>query len=118
MPHNKSDVAAIIKQLSQPDIIQQSIVCWYNKPFEKGATVQAGPEQLKVPFPSTLVFVDAKPKANWSHPCQYIFLSQDGDETAIHEAQYPPFMADPPAEYTVILRYGEPPQDERNFSPY
>ncbi len=35
-------------------------------------------------------FIDDQPGANWSHPCRYVFLSEDGSSFAVLYKQLPP----------------------------
>ncbi len=119
MAQDPLKIVNLLHEQLPPETIQQSIICWYKKIFEKGESFHAGSTVITVPFRSTLVFVDLKPKANWGHPCQYFFISDDADrEPYTVAAMFPPFMDTPPHDYVVLLRYGIKPADDRNFNPY
>ena len=113
------DIIRLLEEKLSSATIKESIIYWYRKIFAKGETFHAGSAIITVPFRSTLVFIDLKPKANWEHPCQYFFISDETDLAPyIVEATFPPFMDTPPDDYIVLLRYGIKPADNRNFNPY
>lgn len=48
-------------------------------------------EELECPEGKCWIFfIDEMPPANWSHPCQILFVSISTDEVVQHKCQFPP----------------------------
>ena len=118
MPATLPEVERIVRKVLDKATVAQSLIFWWDRPFNEGDVVRVGPQELKAPFLSTLVFIDMAPKSNWSHPCKYMFISNLTDEVRAFDASFPPFMDKPPPEYSLILRYGVPPPDSKDYNPY
>ena len=67
--------------------------------IEKGETVGPEHQKIKADRPSFLVFADDEPRANFTHPCRYLFY--DAETAAFQRevpATFPPFTAEDPIE--------------------
>ena len=112
------EVEHIVRKELDQATVAQSLIFWWDRHFNEGDVVRVGPGELKAPFSSTLVFIDMAPKSNWGHPCTYVFVGDATDEVKAFGASFPPFMDKPPPGYSLILRYGAPPPDSKDFNPY
>ncbi len=108
----------LLKKTLSPDVIDKSMIFVDSSPHKEGSEVMAGRESFTYPYDGFMVFVDLEPRANWSHDCLYLFVSSDLKNLTELRASFPPYFGEVPETYTVLLRYGNTPDDVRNFSPY
>ncbi len=112
----KDEVLTVVLDSLSPEEAASSIVYWDQRVFEEGESVTLGSETLEVTANATLVFVDLEPRANWGHACAYFLIDLETREIERHPAEFPPYLDDPPPEYKVLFRYGEPPPHDRHFN--
>ncbi len=73
--------------------------------LDPGSSVDVGRDELAVPWPAHLAFVDLAPTENWGHACRYVLVPADasGDEPIVVEAQFPPFLRGVSDNWRVAL---------------
>lgn len=108
---------ALVRRYLSPEEIARSLVFWDRRGLRAGEPVGPAVPALVAPFDCTVVFVDLAPGANWAHPARYLFIEVDTERCTVAPAAFPPYLADPPDTYVLILRHGERPLDERDFRP-
>jgi len=107
----------VLGKLSQEQI-KQSFIYWDRRARPRGDPIKIGPQTFEMPFDGTMVFVDFAPRANWAHPCLYVFVNVETNYTQILEASFPPNIDPTDKSYIIILRFGKQPPHERYFSAF
>ncbi len=116
MDADSSQILEAVKRCLNPEDINSSCIYWHQKPRSRGETISSGSQMMVVPFDGTLVFVDLAPRANWAHPCLYIFIDSTASRTEVTEASFPPGINPADESYVILFRYGKKPPDERYFN--
>lgn len=106
-----TDVLDIVRGKLSDSEYQRSDIYWHKGKFERGQNLKIGPLDWVMPFDAVLVFVDLAPKANWAHPCLYVFIELHLSEVRILKSSFPPPAPDWPGSYALLSKKGEPLQD-------
>lgn len=62
-----------------------------NRILEANSQMESFGKEEKTPnYTSWFFFVDDAPKANWEHPCRYVFVNSISGEISIHNQSFPP----------------------------
>jgi hypothetical protein len=61
-------------------------------PLKKGETIKAITKTYQVDAlaSSWVFFIDDAPRANWEHPCRYVFVDEDTGNYTVIEGKTPP----------------------------
>jgi hypothetical protein len=118
MGWGKRRILGIAEGILNPPQRERSIIYWNARSLREGEEMIAGPQTLKMPFEGTVVFVDLSPRANWAHPCLFLFISRGTLQTRVVESSFPPLMDRLGDRWIVLLRFGENPTDEHDFNAF
>lgn len=118
MRWEKRRILGIAEGVLDSSQIKRSFVYWNARTLKEGEEITAGPQTLKMPFEGTVVFVDLSPRANWAHPCLYLFIGYGTPQTRVVKSSFPPPMDRPGDKWIVILRFGKNPVDEHDFDAF
>ncbi len=114
----KEKIVTLVQNTILSETIDNSIIFIDTKVYNKGSTKKIGTSNFTFPYNGFMVFIDLEPKVNWSHPCLYLFIKTNLLEIIKIKESFPPYYGKYPDSYSVLLRYGSRPKDDRNFSPY
>jgi hypothetical protein len=111
-------IMELIHKTLTPEQVERSFIYWDKRILPKGNPIKAGLQTLSMPFEGTMVFVDLAPRANWAHPCLYVFIQNDTFSTKVDKASFPPNIDEKSETFIILLRYGKKPAHERDFNAF
>lgn len=89
MQLSRSELMTAVKNACTEDELRESIV--YIIPnLEAGEEITINRKAVKISSPSSLLFIDLEPRANWSHACRYLIISKTNNALKRIDAQFPP----------------------------
>jgi hypothetical protein len=74
-----------------------------------GTVLRIDGQEVKVPWPAAVAFVDLRPAANWAHPCRYLLIDREGTQIESIEARWPPFLRGPAPSLRLIWKGADVP---------
>lgn len=115
MQMNRVEIIDLVKHSLSVKQFNRSLIYWHHHCFKQGTSIQIGPGSYEMPFDGMYVFVDLAPKANWAHPCLYLFI-EDKEQPRVEcvDSAFPPSVSDNDGKYTLLIEYGRAtlPSDE------
>ena len=73
---------------------KKAVIYWDRRSFNKDTPYFIGFEPVHMPFDYRVVFIDLAPRANWGHPCQYVFIDMNTGNSDLYKKRSPPMGGD------------------------
>lgn len=97
----------VIRGQMSPEQLKQALVYLDPEIIRAGEATGIVGDGVDMPFDGNLVFADLAPQFNWAHPCLFILVSKESDETRLISASFPPKSRGFPHKFQLLMQYGQ-----------
>ncbi len=102
MSEGDAHVAGISAALTPQERL--AAVVYLDTTLREPGPASIGGREIDVDRAYFLAFIDAKPGANWMHPCRYLLIDRTGHEIDSVDSDRPPAFGALPVGWRVVLR--------------